>query len=136
MATMGKRWEWVALAALAGLLPVTIPAAIASTPTAYLPGVQTSWEQRAQDMNVTVVFTDDERNCGAQLGGLTGGCFNPATPDRIYIGSWLSAESLERVGLHELAHAWYFSQGIDETECLADRLAAEWGASGPFQYCN
>lgn len=105
-------------------------------PVSYLPGVQGAWEQRAQDMGVTVVFTDDERNCGAQIeGGYGGGCFDPATPDHVYLSLWMGAQGLERTALHELAHVWFFRQGIDETECMADRLAAKWGAVGPFFYC-
>lgn len=135
---MNVRPELVVLAILAGLLPVTVSNVIDTAPVAYLPGVQTAWEQRAEDMGVEVVVTDDDRNCGGVLNGagLGGGCHDPATPDRIYVGAWMDAATLERVALHELAHAWYFRAGIGGSECMADRLAAKWGAAGPFTYCE
>jgi hypothetical protein len=122
---------------LIGLVAALAVAVATLVPFGYLPGVTTAAEQRAADMGVTIVYTDDERNCGAQLGdGQGGGCFSSETPDVIYVGSWMRSQMLEETILHELGHVWLYQHGLStHDECRADRLAQEWGAPAPGYYC-
>jgi hypothetical protein len=139
---MNVRPELV-LKVLVGMLTATVVGLIVSAPgpsmkvietpaPAYLPGIQTEWEQRAADMGVTVIFTDDERNCGAigrkddQVGG---GCASLEQPI-IYVGLGLDARGVEFTALHELAHILQMRQGVALDECQADDIARHWGGIG------
>jgi hypothetical protein len=113
----------VAIPAAAATLPHSAPPARSSFAPAY-------WRDRAADMGVTVIFTDDERNCGA-------GCWDPDTPLTIYVTPGMSPTATQQVVLHELGHVWLYKHPeFTGSECLADRLAYVWGASGPFSYCG
>ncbi len=123
---------------LSGFVGALVSVSLSIAPFAYLPGVQGAAEQRAVDMGVTIVVTNDARNCGAQESWTgVGGCFDTSNPDVIYVSPWADANGLEYVTLHELAHRWMFVNGQDSTdECRADLIAASWGAAGPFHYCG
>lgn len=128
-----RRVTGIALAVLVAALFLTVAFLV---PLGYLPAVTTPAEQRAADMGITIIYTDDERNCGGQIGGSGGGCFFSETPDVIYIGTWLSAEQLESTILHELGHVWLYQHGLSShDECAADAKAIEWGANSTYYDC-
>lgn len=132
MGGMARRLD-IALTALTVTLVALV---VVVVPFGYLPGVTTAAEQRAADMSVTIIYTDDERNCGAQMGdGVGGGCFHPETPNVIYVGTWLYAEKLDATILHELGHAWLYQHGSPHDECAADAKAIDWGATWTYYDC-
>jgi hypothetical protein len=86
---------------------------------------------RADDMGITLVWTSDERNCGADASshGL-GGCYNHAEPTVIYISEGMGYDATSHIILHELAHVQQFrdSPRGRTNECEADQLAYQWGS--------
>lgn len=75
------------------------------------------------EAGVTIIWTSDERNCGAQLGTGAGGCFRHETPGVVYVSPGMTDSVTEFIVYHEYAH----SLGILD-ECEADRYAVEKGA--------
>lgn len=76
-----------------------------------------------EEAGVTIIWTSDERNCGAQLGTGAGGCFRHETPGVVYVSPGMTDSVTEFIVYHEYAH----SLGILD-ECEADRYAVEKGA--------
>jgi len=74
-----------------------------------------------------VVFTNGWENCGGS-GGHQGGCFNPYTPDKIYVSPDLRYSLMKYIVLHETTHYEQFHAGRELNECEADEQAKEWGA--------
>lgn len=71
---------------------------------------------------VTIVWTDDDRNCGA-------GCYDPRDPNVIYVAPGMDAETTRYVVLHELGHVLQFRVGMAADECAADRFAQSMGST-------
>lgn len=73
-----------------------------------------------------IIYTNDYRNCGATSN--SGGCFNPSTPDVIYLSPNMRYTVFKYTLLHELAHHQQFHNKETVAECAADEQAKLWGA--------
>lgn len=82
---------------------------------------------------MTVVFTEDERNCGVRISG-QGGCYNSETPNLLYISLDLAQKPSEYVITHEFAHFLQFRDGLPYNECEADMYASSRTGSSEFSY--
>jgi len=92
------------------------------------------WQSKADSMGVEIIWTSDERNCGSKGGSQKGGCFDPTTPEVIYV-SVMPAMATLTVVFHELAHVQQYREGLPLDECDADRRAAEWGSTQAIYVC-
>lgn len=82
--------------------------------------------ESAGGKGLRIIFTEDERNCGAygnHEGEYQGGCFDPATPDSLYISEHLNDGLAKYVLLHEYAHYLQYINGLPFNECEADMYA-------------
>lgn len=83
-------------------------------------------EDIASRFDVAVVwFEGDDSPCDAG----SGGCFDPETPDVVYIMRGLDAEVERSLILHEIGHVLQFRLGLPLDECAADLFAESMGAS-------
>lgn len=76
---------------------------------------------------VTIIWTDEEINCGVAVTG-KGGCYRSDNPGAIYVSPGMGHESMKYVVLHEYAH--FLGYG----ECDADRFALDNGALEGLAY--
>ena len=62
------------------------------------------------------------------------GCFEPDTPDVIWVSPDLEPRKTRHIVLHEIGHAIHFRLGMPTSECRADRFAQSMGSKQGF-YC-
>lgn len=76
----------------------------------------TDLDELAAQFGVTIVWTDDDRNCGL-------GCYRRTTPDVIYVEPGHPDAKMRHVVLHEVGHALHHRLGLPPSEDAADRFA-------------
>ncbi len=78
-----------------------------------------------------IFYTNDSRNCGAhksQTQPDSGGCYNPATPNILYVSTNLNFAETKYIVLHELGHYEQYKNDKAFSECGADTFAKKHGA--------
>lgn len=80
----------------------------------------TDLDELAARFGVTIVWTDDDRNCGL-------GCYRRSTPDVIYVEPGHDAAKTRHIVLHEVGHALHHRLGLPSSESDADRFAESMG---------
>ena len=92
--------------------PASTSAPVATNPYATI----------AAEFNVTIQW---------QTVGLCGpgttGCFDPTTPNVIYVKTGMDANETRYVVLHEIGHASQYRMGLPLDECNADEFARSLG---------
>lgn len=73
-------------------------------------------DELAAQFGVTVVWTDDDRNCGL-------GCYRRDTPNVIYVEPGHSDAKMRHIVLHEVGHALHHRLGLPSSEAGADLFA-------------
>ncbi|WP_193510491.1 hypothetical protein [Cryobacterium sp. BB736] len=97
---------------------------------AHAGGASATIDEIAAEFDVQIVWTSDLRNCGA-------GCWNPATPDVVFVDPNLSESETLYAALHEIGHAAHYRLGLPSNECAADLFAQTMGAAASeAKYCS
>lgn len=73
-------------------------------------------DELAARFGVTIVWTDDDRNCGL-------GCYRRGTPDVIYVEPGHDVVKTRHIVLHEVGHALHHRLGLPTSEEDADQFA-------------
>lgn len=82
----------------------------------------------AAEFDLEVVWYDDDDQPAVCEGHDAAGCFEPRTPEVIYIQRDLG-EYERSVMLHEIGHAVHYRLGLPADECAADAFAISLGAT-------
>lgn len=81
----------------------------------------------AARFGVSIVWFDNQSPCGPSDD--FGGCFEPVTPDLIYVMKGLDPEVERSIILHEIGHVLQYRLGEPLDECAADLFARSMGAT-------